>query len=96
MFACGRDANLPICCTLDAAQAFHLCKLVNVQRIKDRWSNGFKPFVVYTSDGRKFDVPHPEFIAVGQGVVVIINKRDRVHTIDALHITAVEEQTAKK
>ena len=69
---------------------------MNVHRIKDRLSNGFKPFAIYTSDGRKFDVPHPEFIAVGQGVVVIIDKRDRVHTIDALHITALEEQTTKK
>jgi hypothetical protein len=68
---------------------------VNIQHIKDKVINGFKPFVIHTSDGRKFEVPHPEFIALGQGVVVVIGKHDRIHTIDPLHITAIDEYTKK-
>ena len=72
-----------------------LIRIMNVQRIKDKISNGFKPFVLHTSHGRKFDVPHPEFIAVGQGVVVVIGENDRVHTLDALHITAIDEERTR-
>jgi len=32
---------------------------------------------MHGSEGRKFDVPHPEFVAVGKGVVVVIGKNDR-------------------
>jgi hypothetical protein len=69
---------------------------VNVQRIKDKLTNGFKPFILYTSGGRRFRVPHPEFIAIGQGVVVVIDNNDRVHTLDALHITQIEDSRPKR
>jgi hypothetical protein len=69
---------------------------MNVQRIKDMITGGFKPFVIHMSDGRKFDVPHPEFVAVGKGVVVVIGKNDRVNTLDALHITGIKEQLNSK
>ena len=48
--------------------------------------------MIRTSDGKRYDVPHPEFVAVGKGVVVVIGKNDRVNTLDALHITVVEER----
>jgi hypothetical protein len=40
-------------------------------------------------------VPSPDFIAVGNGVVVVIGKADRVYTIDPLHITTLEERFSK-
>ena len=64
---------------------------MNVQRIRDLITGGFEPFVIKTSDGQVYDVPHPEFVAIGQGVVVVIGKNDRVNTLDPLHITAVEK-----
>lgn len=69
---------------------------MNIQRIKDKLANGFKPFVLHTSGGRKLEVPHPDFIAVGPGVVVVIDRRGRVHTLDALHITAIKKQVVKR
>ena len=64
---------------------------MNAQRIKEMVVENFKPFVIHMSDGRKFPVPHPEFVAIGKNVVVVITKNDRVHTLDPIHITSVEE-----
>ncbi len=54
---------------------------MNIQRIRERVTKGFKPFVIHLADGRKFAVPHPEFIAVGKNVIVVIEKNDRVNTL---------------
>jgi hypothetical protein len=43
------------------------------------------------SDGRSFDVPHPDFIAVGRGVVSVIDQDDSSHTLDPLHIVSINE-----
>jgi hypothetical protein len=67
---------------------------VNIERIRELVSNGFKPFTIHLSDGRKFPVPHPKFVAVGKKVVVVIGKNDRVNTLDPLHIASVEGQVA--
>ena len=40
---------------------------MNLDKIRKQLAGGFRPFVIRTSDGREFDVPHPEFIAVGKG-----------------------------
>ena len=48
---------------------------MNIQRIRQMVTNGFKPFTIRLSDGRKFPVPHPEFVAVGKNVVLVIGKR---------------------
>jgi len=57
-------------------------------------TNGFKPFRLHLSDGRKFSVPHPEFVAVGRSVVVVIDKDDRVNTLHPLHIVSLEQKLA--
>ena len=67
---------------------------MNIQRIRELVTNGFKPFTICVSDGRKFPVPHPEFVAVGKNVVVVIGKGDRVNTLDPLHLTSIEEKLA--
>ena len=63
---------------------------VNLNRIRERLENGFKPFVLELSSGRRVPVPHPDFIAIGKGVVVVLGKDDSVNHIDALHITAMK------
>jgi hypothetical protein len=65
---------------------------MNVSRIREMVTNGFKPFTIHLSDGRIFPVPHPEFVAVGKNVVVVIGKNDRVNTLDPLHIVSIEEK----
>ena len=69
---------------------------MNIQRIKKMITGGFKPFILHLSDGRTFPVPHPEFVAVGKSVVVVIGKDDQVNTIDPLHVVSLEEKLARK
>ena len=67
---------------------------MNIEKVRNMITGGFKPFTISMSDGRKFPVPHPEFIAVGKKVVVVIGKGDRVNTLDPLHITSLEDKLA--
>jgi hypothetical protein len=52
---------------------------------------GFRPFALHLSDGRRFKIPHPEFILVGKGVVAILRKDGLIETVDALHVVSVED-----
>jgi hypothetical protein len=67
---------------------------MNLNRIRERLENGFKPFVLELSSGKRVRVPHPDFIALGKGVVAVVGENDSVTTVDALHITAIEEVSA--
>jgi hypothetical protein len=67
---------------------------MNIQQIRRMVTNGFKPFTLHLSDGRKCSVPHPEFVAVGRSVVVVIGKDDQVNTLDPLHIVSLEQKLA--
>jgi hypothetical protein len=61
-----------------------------VDQIKARLRNGFHPFIVALSNGRKYRVPHGDFIAVSPKVVVVIDQRGISHTINPLHIVSIE------
>ena len=69
---------------------------MNTEQIRKRLSNGFKPFALVSSSGKRYPVPHPEFVVVGRNIVVIVGEDDLVDTIDALHITAIEDLPAPK
>ena len=68
---------------------------MNTEQIRLRLHGGFKPFALHLSDGRKFNIAHPEFIMVGRGVVVVLREDDLVETLDALHIVSVEDLKAE-
>jgi hypothetical protein len=64
--------------------------MLNLQPIRDRLGPDFHPFVIHLSDGRSFKVPHPAFVAVGRGVVMLVDEQDGTHVLDALHIVSVD------
>jgi hypothetical protein len=64
---------------------------VNTEEIKQRMRGGFRPFVLHLSDGRKFEIAHPEFILVGKSIVVVLREDDLTETLDAAHIVSVED-----
>jgi len=70
--------------------------VLNPDIIRARIRNGFRPFTLYLSDGRKIPVPHPEFISVGRSIVVVIGPDDVPQDIDPLHIVSLKETPAKK
>lgn len=68
---------------------------MNVQEIRDRLANGFRPFEMQLTNGRRVPVPHPDYIIVGRGTVVVMTpENDRVSIIDALHIVSVDDLAA--
>ena len=62
-----------------------------IDQIKERLSNGFHPFTIHLSNGRKFPVPHRDFIAFTAKVVVVIDQKDVSHTLSPLHIVSIED-----
>ncbi len=69
---------------------------MNLAQVRSRLRNGFQPFALVTTDGRRFEVPHPEFIAVGKSVVVVLGRDDLSTKIDALHIVSLEDLPTRK
>ena len=65
--------------------------MLNLKPIRDRLGPPFQAFTIRMTDGRSFDVPHPDFIAVGRGVVSVIDQEDGSHTLDALHIVSIND-----
>ena len=70
--------------------------MLNLKPIRDRLGPPFQPFTIRMSDGRSFDVPHPDFIAIGRGVVSVIDQEDGSHTLDALHIVSINERASQQ
>ena len=69
---------------------------MNTERIRQKLGNGFRPFALQLSSGKRYVVPHPEFIMVGKNVVAVMGSDDSVVTIDALHIAAIEDLPSPK
>jgi len=65
--------------------------MLNLQHLRDRLGPTFQPFTISLSDGRSYSVPHRDFIAVGRGLVSVIDERDIQHTIDPLHIVSIDD-----
>ena len=64
---------------------------VNVQHIRARLRESFRPFAVVMSGGNKYPVPHPDFIFVTERVVVVADQRGYTANLDPLHIVRVED-----
>jgi len=64
---------------------------MNLDRIRERLQNGFKPFVIELSSGKRLKVPHPEFMAIGKRGLAVMGSDDSVTIVEALHIVAVED-----
>ncbi len=69
---------------------------MNTDRIRAKLRNGFRPFAIELSSGKRYVVPHPEFILVGRTVVVVMGADESVVTIDPLYIAALENLPRKR
>jgi hypothetical protein len=69
----------------------------NMQIQEPRWvtGNGFQPFTVYLSDGRSFDVPHPDFIALSSRGVVIMGRDELPNLIDPSRIVSAKPEKSR-
>ena len=64
---------------------------MNLEDIRRRLSNGFKPFIIRTSDGREFSVPHKEFVFLTKRSVIVADEEGYVDILAPLHIASVRE-----
>lgn len=68
---------------------------MNIEKIRKHLSGGFRPFVIRTSDGREFPVPHPEFIALGKSDVAVVDRSGDINILEGLHIVSLKAPKAK-
>ncbi len=68
---------------------------MNVDFIRARLKNGFKPFALVTSSGNRYPVPHPEFIFLTQRTVVVADRRGYTMNLDPLHIVSIEDMPVR-
>ena len=67
--------------------------MLNLDILRQRIRNGFTPFTIHLTDGRKFKVGDSEFISIGRNIVFVINEEDDIpQYIDPLHIVSLEDQ----
>jgi hypothetical protein len=62
-----------------------------IDQIKKRLENGFVPFALRLSNGRRFEIPHRDFIAVSPKAVAVIDHDQLVVTISPIHIVSIDE-----
>ena len=62
-----------------------------IERIRKRLENGFSPFALGLSDGRRFVVPHRDFIAISSKTIVVIDKDEWAVSINPHHVVSVED-----
>jgi hypothetical protein len=62
-------------------------------QIKKRLENGFTPFALRLADGRRYEIPQRDFIALSQRTVLVIDTDGWGVTINPLHIVSVDDLT---
>src|SRR5262245_13620863 len=63
---------------------------MNVEKIRRRLVGGFRPFVLRASDGRHYEIPHPEFILIGKRDVAVVDKDGDIDILEPLHIVSLK------
>ncbi|MDO8541247.1 MAG: hypothetical protein Q7S40_12485 [Opitutaceae bacterium] len=69
---------------------------MSIAEIRKRVTGGFQPFVIRTSDGREFKVPHPEFIAIAPNAVAVVDDDGHINTIALLHISSIKDLVGRR
>ena len=69
---------------------------MTMDRLRQRLSGGVRPFLLRTSDGREYNVPHPEFVLIGRHSLAVLDKDWEIATLDPVHIVAIKDLPAKK
>jgi len=64
---------------------------VIIDDIRGRLGNGFKPFAIRLSDGRRFLVPQRDFIAFTPRKIALFDDKGVSHIINALQIVSIDD-----
>jgi hypothetical protein len=69
---------------------------MSIGKIKQKLSGGFIPFLILTSDGKTYEIPHPEFILLGKYHVAVTDEEGDIVVIDPLHVVALKDIGKRK
>ena len=69
---------------------------MNLERIRQRLTGGFKPFSLRTSGGHDYAVRHPECILIGRSGVAVLDADGELAWVDPLHVVALKDLPAKR
>lgn len=69
---------------------------MNLDEIRNRLRNGFRPFTLALSSGERIELRRPGSIAVGKNVVVVLDKRGLFRRINRLDIASLQDFPAAK
>jgi len=58
--------------------------------------SGRGPFIVRTSDGKEYTVPHSEFVLVGRHNIVVEHQNGFLDIIDPLHVVSIRPGGKRK
>lgn len=64
---------------------------MTIDEIRRRVTTGFQPFIIRTSDGREFKVPHPEFILIARYAVAVTDDDGHINTLAPMHIVSIKD-----
>lgn len=67
-----------------------------IEKIREHLEPSFRPFALRLSDGRRFEVPHRDFLALTSRTIVVIDSKDVSHTISPLHVVSIEDPVQAK
>lgn len=67
-----------------------------VEKIKKKLEEGFRPFAIGLTDGRRYEIPHRDFILASSRDIGIIDKDDLIITINPLHIVSLDDLQPEK
>ena len=59
--------------------------------IKERLANGFKPFAIQLSDGRRFVIPQRDFIAFTPKKIALFDEKGISHVMNTLHVVSIDD-----
>ena len=62
-----------------------------IDDIKERLANGFKPFAIQLSDGRRFVIPQRDFIAFTPKKIALFDEKGVSHVINTLHVVSIDD-----
>lgn len=65
-----------------------------IDQIKQRLANGFHPFALRLTDGRRYEIPQRDFIAVHPKRIAVIDPEGLVISINPLHVLSVHDLAA--
>ena len=64
--------------------------------LKQKLAEDFKPCRIETTNGREYDVPHPDCVLIGVQSLAVLDKDGYIAWVSHDHVVAIKEAPPKK